>query len=297
MAKAACAIVTGWLVLLQVPQATLAMTPEVETPNASASTTTSTTAPTTAATTTAATAPSVVKVKPLQGALASANAAIRRGSKAEASPESLALTELAGELSCEVAIASAEPSDTGETTARATLLIHRSVSVQSKDSEDAIRGASNGVSAARAAGERALRDFEKSWEPVKSDRTKYIRTHWGGCRKFWPRISATEYQNRRNDIIEKNKAAIANATDNLETVRDRVRSEQNKIIQAAKTVQLLLKPGSDASAAAALREGERVKLVLRVEKVELATDPEVVRNPASYVSTVHASIVTIAAAR
>lgn len=299
MATAACGIVIGWLALLLAPQAGRAPTaptaavPEVQTRAIAVTTPASTPNPT--ETPAAPQTPSVAKAKPLQGALASANAAIRRGSKAEASPESLALAELAGELSCEVTVSDAETTDAGAANARATLLINRTVSVQSKDGEEAIRNASSGVSSARAEAERSLRDFEKSWEPVKSDRSKYIRTHWGGCRKYWPRISATEYQNRRNAIIEKNKSAIASATDNLETVRERVRSEQNKIIQAAKTVQVVLKPGSDSSQA--LREGQRVKLVLRVDKVELATDPEVVRNPASYVSKVHASVVTVAAAR
>lgn len=237
------------------------------------------------------------KPRPLQAALTTANTTIRRGKEGLGTPESVVLSDLAGELVCEVTVAETSTSESGKTIGRSALVINRLVSVQSKLSDEQIRVASSRIAAARAEGDRALREFENAWEPMRSDGTKYIRTHWGGCRKHWPRISTTEYQNRRNTIIEKNLAAVGDAQENLASTRESIRVQQNRIIQAAKTVNLVFTADKDLATLDELREGKRIKLVLRVEKVELGSDPESVRNPSSYVSTVHGSVVSLASAR
>lgn len=241
----------------------------------------------------AATAPDQAgstETKPLVGAVTQANAAVRRVTGADAQKET-ATPVLAGRFWCEADVTDVTTGEGGGRTVNAEFVIDRRVTVAPESGNAAVRSASSALSAARASGDQALRDFERGWKPTNAKQTQYIVTKWGGCRNYWPRISADEYENRRSAVIAKGKNAIAAAQDQLESVQIRVRQERQELVRAARTVRLVLRAGADDARLERLKPGARVRVEVQVDDLTLATDPAGVRNPAPYVGTVHASLI------
>ncbi|GEM_PF-6279064 len=229
--------------------------------------------------------------KPFTSAVEQANAAIRRAKATDGTTGSAVVkTELDGEWWCDATITEIKTSDAGLKELRGETVVNRSIGPASVDSDSSVRAASSALATARTGAKKSLQDFERAWEPVKSGRSEYVRTKWGGCRRYWPRISDTEHQVRRSAIVGAGKQQIASAADVLETARARIRSEREQAARAARTVRLSVQAGQGLASLNELKVGDRVRLTFRVEQVDLATDPPIVASPAEHVALVRASM-------
>lgn len=226
----------------------------------------------------------------LRIALGRANDAVRRAKPAD-DVDAEAKRKFENAHSCEATITGIETGDKGQWTIQAETQIDRTVLVCSVAGDQAIQSASGILSSARVQAEQSLKAFEGAWKPVKSGRPEYIRTHWGGCKKFWPRISEAEYRQQHADKVAQGKRSIDAARDNLESTRSRVTSERRQLLRTARTVRLSVSGEQGALAPEQLKVGQRVRLAIAVESVELATDPPSIKNPVRYVGGVRASMI------
>lgn len=229
------------------------------------------------------------EVKSLSTALGRANAAIRRGKTPEPSIQA-AKAELGEVLTCEAIITEVVPGEGGTRTVHAETGIVRPVTVNTGPGESQIGDAQSCVRSARNQADRDLSKFESGWRPLASNRSVYKVTKWGGCPKKWPRISAEEYHRRRDEVISKGQGTIDAAESRLKSTRERVQAERRRLTVEAQTVRLMLSAGEEPAWVQQVKAGQRVRINLRVDDIELAKDPSGIVNPASYVGLVQASI-------
>lgn len=227
--------------------------------------------------------------KQLSLAVSKANAAVRRAKETE-SHSALAKAELGDELWCEATITQVETSAENRRVVRAQTTVVRPVTICNVAGDQAIRASASALNSASSQANKALRDFEQGWKPVKSGRPMYVRTKWGGCPSKWPRITEDEYNSKRNNHISQGKQAIATAQAQLEATRAQVRETRQQEALVARTVQLNLQPTDEKISVDKIQVGQRVRFTLRVDSLEIKDDAATVKNPVKHIGTVHARI-------
>lgn len=221
--------------------------------------------------------------KPLGAALTRANTAVRRA-KSPADRLEAAKAELESEFACEATITDIQTDAAGKQVIVAETTVSRSVTLATRAGDETIRSATAAVTAARSRAEASLRKFEGGWRPLKANPSMYRVTHWGGCQKYWPRITADAYAQKRNAVIAEGNQSIAAAEAALQATRTRIRDERQLAQIAARTVRLVLHQGDSSTQ---VKTGQRVEVTFRINAVEIMNDPPTIQNPVHYVGCVH----------